>query len=45
MKKFYDLGGGGGGGVILTSLTSHGSMLLLECKLHYIPMVYYRTFK
>ena len=30
---------------ILTSLTLHGSMLLLECKLHYVPMVYCRAFQ
>ena len=29
----------------LTSLTSSGSMLLLEYKLHYIPMVYCRAFQ
>ena len=29
---------------ILTSLTSHDSISLLECKLHYILMVYYRVF-
>ena len=26
-------------------LTSPGLMLLLECKLHYVPMVYYRHFQ
>ena len=27
-------------GFILTSLTSRGSILLLECELHYVPMIY-----
>ena len=31
--------------VILTSFMSCGSMLLLECKLHYVPMVGYRAFQ
>ena len=30
---------------ILTPFTSRGSMLLMECKLHYVPMVYYRAFQ
>ena len=29
---------------ILTSLTSRGPMLLLECKLHYVSVGYYRAF-
>ena len=30
---------------ISTSLTLRGSVLLLEYKLYYIPMVYYRAFQ
>lgn len=29
---------------VSTSLTMRGSMLLLECKLHYVPSVYRRVF-
>ena len=30
---------------IMTSLTSRDSMLLMECKLHYVPMVYRGAFQ
>ena len=30
---------------ILTSLTSHDSMLSMKCKLYYVPMAYFRAFR